>query len=101
MKKVLSLSVMVLAFGLPVAARTQSNNLAPAGSDSGKAEEGKGAKPKENGKPAGSSKKSKDSKHDKPAEPTTAAAIPPVLTNSTTATSDAPANTVTTVPSGT
>src|SRR5436305_14919230 len=101
MKKVLSLLVIVLAFALSAAARTQSNNMAPVGSDSGKAVEEKGAKSKENGKTANSSDKSKNGKQEKSTEPATATATPLVPSNSSAATSDAPAKTVTTVPSGT
>ena len=101
MKKVLYVFLIVLAFNLSAAARTQSNNMAPAGNDSGKAEEEKGAKPKENRKPANSSKKSKDDRQDKAAAPTTATATPLDPSNSSAATSDAPAKAVTTVPNGT
>jgi protein involved in polysaccharide export with SLBB domain len=101
MKKVLSLLVIVLAFALSASARTQSNNMAPVGNDSGKASEEKDAKSKETAKPASSSDKSKDGKQEKSAEPATATATPLVPSNSSAATSDAPAKTVTTVPNGT
>jgi protein involved in polysaccharide export with SLBB domain len=100
MKKVLSLLVIALACSLQAAARTQSNNMAPVGSDNGKATEEKGAKSKENGKPTNSSDKSKDGKQEKSTEPATATAAPLVPSNSSAATSDAPAKTVATVPNG-
>jgi protein involved in polysaccharide export with SLBB domain len=101
MKKVLSVLVFALALSGTVAARIQSNNIAPAGSDSGKAEEEKNSKARETGKSANAAKDKKSKKQDKPATPTTAAATPITPNNSGTATSDAPAKIVATVPNGT
>ena len=55
MKKVLSVLVIALFLSVSAMARTQSNNIAPAGSDTGKAEE-KGANGKEANPPAKASK---------------------------------------------
>ena len=101
MKKVLSVLVFALALSSTAAARIQSNNIAPAGNDSGKAEEEKNSKASETGKSANAAKDKKSKKQDKPATPTTAAATPLTPNNSGTATSDAPAKNVATVPNGT
>jgi protein involved in polysaccharide export with SLBB domain len=102
MKKVLFVIVFALALSGTVAARIQSNNIAPAGNDSGKAEEEKNSKARETGKAANAPAKDKKSKkQDKSATPTTAAATPLTPNNSGTATSDAPAKIVATVPNGT
>jgi protein involved in polysaccharide export with SLBB domain len=101
MKKVLSVLVFALALSGTAAARIQSNNIAPAGNDSGKAEEEKNSKAKETGKSANSAKDKKSKKQDKSATPTTAAATPLTPNNSGTATTDAPAKVVATVPNGT
>ena len=95
MKKVLV--TLALLFAVSVAARTQSNNIAPAGNDSGKVEGDKGAKT--SGKSDSNSKK--DKKQGKSAQPSTATATPLDPDNSSNATSDAPAKTVANVPNGT
>lgn len=107
MKKVLSVLVLVSALSLAAAARTQSNNIAPPGSDNGKpgkAEEEKNATAKETGKPANNRKSKKNKQQDKSATPTTApttaTATPIAPTTTSTETTDAPAKTVATVPSG-
>ncbi|HKR02000.1 MAG TPA: polysaccharide biosynthesis/export family protein [Pyrinomonadaceae bacterium] len=87
MKKAVFLLAAVLATGAQAAvARTQSNNIAPAGTTietPGKADD-----------------KAKTTEQGKPATPTTAAATPLTPTGSEAATSDAPSKTITTVPSG-
>ena len=50
MKKVLSVVTLALLFAVAASARTQSNNIVPAGNDSGKAEGDKGAKVSGNSK---------------------------------------------------
>lgn len=68
MKKVLSVLVITLALSLPAGARTQTNSLAPAGSDNGKsnkAEDEKTAKAKESGKPASDPKDKKNKEQGK------------------------------------
>lgn len=99
MKKVLSLLVVTLACGLPAAARTQSNNMVPVGSDSGKIVEEKGTK--ESSKSANNSKESTENNQDNSAQPATATASPLVPSNANTATTDAPAKTMATVPNAT
>jgi protein involved in polysaccharide export with SLBB domain len=101
MKKVLSVLVFALALSGTVAARIQSNNIAPAGNDGSKAEEEKNSKARESGKSANAAKDKKSKKQDKPATPTTATATPLTPNNSGAATSDAPAKIVATVPNGT
>ncbi|MDT5124166.1 MAG: polysaccharide biosynthesis/export protein [Acidobacteriota bacterium] len=89
MKKVLSVLVIALALSVSSSARTQSNSLAPAGSDngkSGKAEDDKTAKSKGSGKSADDPKDKKNKEQGN---------------SSTPATTDAPEKTTTTVPSGT
>jgi protein involved in polysaccharide export with SLBB domain len=97
MKKVVFLLVIALAFGAQaVAARTQSNNIVPAGSGNENS-----SKAEDKSKPATNPKDEKSKEQSKPAStPTTAAATPLTPTNSEAATSDAPAKTITTVPSG-
>jgi protein involved in polysaccharide export with SLBB domain len=97
MKKVLLVLVIALGCSLAAQARTQSNSMAPAGGDSGKTEEDKNAKAKENGKHANDPKGKKNKEQGKSSTPDTAAANP--LTTTGTATSDAPPKTVKTVPS--
>lgn len=102
MKKVLSVLVFVLAVSLAAAGRTQTNDIVPAVTDSGKsgkAEEGK--KSTESGKPASDPKAEKDKEQGKPPAPATATASPLNPTNTGAVTTDAPAKTVTTVPNGT
>jgi protein involved in polysaccharide export with SLBB domain len=101
MKKVLSVLVFALALSSTAAARIQSNNIAPTGNDSGKAEEEKNSKAVESGKSANAAKDKKSKKQDKAATPTTAAATPLTPTNSGTETTDAPAKIIATVPNGT
>jgi protein involved in polysaccharide export with SLBB domain len=104
MKKVLSVLVIALALSVSVIARTQSNSLAPAGSDngkSGKAEDEKTAKTKESGKPANDPKDKKNKEQGKSSAPVTADAKPLAATDSGKATTDAPEKTVTTAPNGT
>jgi protein involved in polysaccharide export with SLBB domain len=102
MKKVLLLLVVALAFGAQAAtARTQSNNIAPAGSEketSSKAEDK--TKPVTDPKADKSKEQSKEQGKTSVSTPTTAAATPLTPTNSEAATSDAPAKTLTTIPSG-
>jgi protein involved in polysaccharide export with SLBB domain len=101
MKKVLSVLVFALALSGTAAARIQSNSIAPAGNESGKAEEEKNSKARETGKSANATKDKKSRKQDKSATPTTATATPLTPNNSGTATTDAPAKIVATVPNGT
>jgi protein involved in polysaccharide export with SLBB domain len=97
MKKVLFVLVMALAFGAQaVAARTQSNNIAPASND----KEASGDV-KDEAKSAKAAKDEKSKQQGKTASaPTTAAATPLTQTASDGATSDAPSKTITSVPSG-
>ncbi|HEX8846661.1 MAG TPA: polysaccharide biosynthesis/export family protein [Pyrinomonadaceae bacterium] len=98
MKKVLSVLVIALVWTLSVAARTQSNSMAPATSDSSKSKEEKNAKAKNTGKGENTSKEEQSKEQGK--SNTTAAATPLTPTNSGGETSDAPSRSVTTVPSG-
>lgn len=95
MKKVLFPLVMALAFSAQaVAARTQSNNIAPASNEAS-------TDVKEQAKPANNPKDKKNKRQGKTAStPTTAAATPLTQTTSDAATSDAPSKMVTSVPSG-
>jgi protein involved in polysaccharide export with SLBB domain len=97
MKKVLFTLVMALAFSAQaLAARTQSNNIAPTSNDKEASTE-----IKEQAKPANNPKGKKNKQQGKTAStPTTAAATPLTPTNSDAATSDAPSQTMTSVPSG-
>jgi protein involved in polysaccharide export with SLBB domain len=96
MKKVLFVLVIALALSAQeIAARTQSNNIAPASNEtSGKIEEP--------GKSASDPKGDKKKEQDKSVSPTTTAVATPLTqNNSNGATSDAPVKTITSVPSGT
>ena len=97
MKKVLFALVIAFAFSVQgTLAHTQSNSIAPASNDKetpGKIED--------KAKPANTPKEEKSKEQDKTASPpTTAAATPLTPTTSDAATSDAPAKTMTSVPSG-
>src|SRR5947209_178430 len=94
MKKVLSVVTLALLFAVAASARTQSNNIVPAGNDSGKAEGDKGAKVSGNS----NGKSKKDKKQDKTAQPSTATAPQLDSDNADNPTSDAPAKTVANVP---
>lgn len=98
MKKVLFVLVMALAFSAQiVAARTQSNNIAPTSNDNKEASNAV----KDEAKSAKDAKAKKSKQQDKTATPpTTAVATPLTQTTSDAATSDAPSKTMTSVPSG-
>jgi protein involved in polysaccharide export with SLBB domain len=96
MKKVLFVLVIALALcAQGIAARTQSNNIAPTSSEtSGKIED--------QGKAASDQKGDKNKEQGKPNSPTTTAVATPLTqTNSNGVTSDAPVKSITSVPGGT
>ncbi len=97
MKKVLFLLVMALAFSAQaVAARAQSNNIAPMSNDKETSDA-----VKDQAKSAKDAKDGKSKEQGKTASPpTTAAATPLTQAASDAATSDAPSKTMTSVPSG-
>lgn len=97
MKKVLFVLVIALAFSAPsVLARTQSNSIAPASNDKEKS-----SKAEDQAKSTTAQKGKRKKQQSKPASsPATAAATPLTPTDAGAATSDAPAKTMTSVPSG-
>ena len=97
MKKVLFALVMTLAVGAQVSsAQPQANNIAPAAST----DKEKSSKNKSQAKARNDSTDEKNQEQGKPASPsTTATATPLTTTDADAATSDAPAKTITSVPS--
>lgn len=102
MKKVLSVLVIALAFGLTASARTQTNSLVPGGNDNTKANKAtdeKTTKAKEASKPDNDPKDKKDKEQGKSSAPATADTKSVAPANSGTTATSAPDKTVTTTPS--